>query len=91
MQSPGGRAGQGRESRRERLFQFGLDVHVGEELVGEVIGELGLDLIVLEQLVARVNPVVGVQRLAVDPDREDRQKRDQGAYDQQRRDDARVS
>ena len=91
VQRPGGRAGEGREPRREGLFQFGLDVDVGEEFVGEVVGELGLDLVVLEELVAGVDPVVGVERLAVDPDREDRQEGDQGGDDQQRRDDGAVS
>ena len=56
MQSPGGWAGEGREPRRERLFQFGLHVHVGEELIREVVGELGLDLFVLKKLVAGAAP-----------------------------------
>ena len=91
VQRPGGRPGEGREPRREGLFQFGLDVDVGEEFVGEVVGELGPDLVVLQELVAGVHPVVGVERLAVDPDREDRQERDQGGDDQQRGDDPAVS
>ncbi|HEX3173550.1 MAG TPA: hypothetical protein VHQ43_04935 [Solirubrobacterales bacterium] len=91
IQSPGGWTGQGRETRRERFFQFALHVHAGEELVGEVVGELGLDLPVLEELVARLDPVVGVERLAVDPDREDGEERDQRGQDEKCRDDARVS
>ena len=90
MQRPGGRPGQRREARREGLFQFALDVDVGEEFIGEVVGELGLDLFVLEELVAGVDPVVGVQRLAVDPYREDRQEREQGGEDKHGRDDAAV-
>ena len=42
LQRPGGGAGEGREPRRQRLFQFGLHVDVGEELIGQVVGELGL-------------------------------------------------
>ena len=70
-QAAGGRAGQGREPRREGLFQFGLHIDVFEELVRQVVGELGLDLVVLQQLAAGVDPVIGVERLAIDPDRED--------------------
>ena len=91
VQRPGGRPGERREPRREGLFQFGLDIDVGEEFIRQVVGELGLDLFVLEELVAGVDPVVGVQRLPVDPDREDRQERDQRGDDQQCRDDAAVS
>jgi hypothetical protein len=90
VQRPGGRPGEGGQARRERLFQFCLDVDVGEEFIGEVVGELGLDLFVLQEPVAGVDPVVRVQRLAVDPDREDRQEGDQGADDQQARDDGAV-
>jgi hypothetical protein len=90
VQRPGSRPGQRREPRRERLFQFGLDVDVGEQFVGQVIGELGPDLVVLQQPIAGVDPVVGVERLPIDPDREDRQERDQGGYDEQSRDDAAV-
>ena len=90
VQCPGGGTGERREPRRERLFQFGLHVHVGEELIGHVAGELGPDLVVLKELAAGVDPVVGVERLPVDPDREDRQERDQRGDDQQRADDARV-
>jgi hypothetical protein len=35
-----------------------------------------------------VDPVVGVERLAIDPDREDREERDQGGYGEQSGDDA---
>jgi hypothetical protein len=91
VQRAGGRPGEGGEARRERLFKFGLDVDVGEEFIGEVVGELGLDLFVLQEPVAGVDPVVRVQRLPVDPDREDRQERDQGGEDQKRRDDGAVS
>jgi hypothetical protein len=73
------------------LFQFSLHVDVGEELFRQVFGESGLDLFVLEQLVARADPVVGVERLSVDPGREDAQERDQSGDDQQGRDDARVA
>jgi hypothetical protein len=38
VQRSGSRPGQRREPRRERLFQFGLDVDVGEEFIAEVIG-----------------------------------------------------
>jgi hypothetical protein len=91
VQGPGRRAGERCESGRKRLFQFGLHVNVGKELIREVVGEPALDFFVLEQLVARADPVVGVERLPVDPDREDAYERDQGGYDQQGRDDARVS
>jgi hypothetical protein len=90
VQRPRGRPGEGGQARWERLFQFGLDVDVGEEFIGEVVGELGLDLFVLQEAVAGVDPVVGVQRLPVDPDREDRQEREQGGEDQQPRDDGAV-
>ena len=91
MQGAGSGAGERCESRRERRFQLGLHLDVFEELVRQIAGESGLDLFVLEQLLARVDPVVGVERLPIDPDREDGEEGDQGAYDQQRRDDARVS
>jgi hypothetical protein len=90
VQRPGSRAGERCEPRRERLFQFGLNVDVGEEFVGQVIGELGTDLVVLKQPIAGVDPVVGVERLAIDPDREDRQERDQCGYGEQSGDDAAV-
>jgi hypothetical protein len=52
---------------------------------------LGLHLFVPEQLVARADPVVGVERLPVDPDREDAKEGDQGGEDQQGRDGAPVA
>jgi hypothetical protein len=90
VQGAGGGAGEGRESRRQRCFQFGFDVDVFKELFRQVVGEAGLDRFVLEQLVAGVDPVVGVEGLPVDPDREDRDEGDQGGEDEQGRDDARV-
>jgi len=72
-------------------LQFGLHLDVFEELVRQVVGESGLDVLVLEQLLARVDPVVGVERLPVDPDREDGDEGEQGGQGQQCRDDARVS
>jgi len=88
VQGARGWSGQGCEPRRQGFFQLGLQVDVFKELFRQVVGELGLDLFISEQLVARADPVVGVERLPVDPDREDAQECDQGGEDQQGRDSA---
>ena len=79
LERPGGRASQRLEPRRQRVFELGLYVDVRVELVDQVDRQLPPDLVVLEQLGARIGPVVGVQQLAVRPDGEDRQDRQNGA------------
>ena len=54
-----------------------LHVHVRVQLVDQEARELAPDLVVLEQLGAGVRPVVGVQQLAVRPDREQPDEREQ--------------
>jgi hypothetical protein len=58
-----------------------IDVRV--ELVDEERGHLGADRLVLEQFAAGLGPVVGIQDLAVRPQREDRQESEQARDDDQ--------
>ena len=67
----GDRAGELLGFAGQDVFEFFFDVDVFVELVDQVVGDRCADLLVLDQLVAGVDPVVGVERLAFDPDRED--------------------
>jgi hypothetical protein len=65
------------------VFQFLFDVDVGVELVDEIVADGGADRRVLDQPVAGVDPVVGVQRLALDPDGEHAEEGEQRAQHDQ--------
>ena len=58
----------------QSLLQVRRDVDVRVELIDGVVRERVRDLLVLEQLAAGVDPLVRVERLAVDPAGEDRQE-----------------
>ena len=83
MQRAGRRAGQRPQSLGERRPDQLRDVDVGVQLVdGVVRGDLA-DLGVLQQPGARRRPVAGIEQLAVGPDRERRDDRQQrGEHDQ---------
>ena len=53
------------------FFQFFFDVDVFVELVDQVVADGAADRFVLQQAAAGRDPVVGVERLTLDPDRED--------------------
>ncbi len=85
------RGGERLQPRRQLFFQLRLHRFVGGELFGEVVGEPFVDLLVGEDPAAGADPVVGVQRLAVGPDREGREQREDRADDEQHRDPARMA
>jgi hypothetical protein len=58
-------------------FEFFFDVDVFVELVDQVVADGGADRFVLDQAPAGVDPVVGVERLALGPDREDAEEGEQ--------------
>src|SRR4029077_20604211 len=71
---PGEWAGELLRSAGQLAFEFLFEIHVLVELFDEEVGERRADLRVVDQLVARMDPVVGVEDLAFDPDREDAEK-----------------
>jgi len=75
-QGPGGGGGERRQFRRQGLLKFFFDVDVGGQLIGEVDRQLPL-------FGAGAHPVVGVERLAVDPDGEDGDRAHHRGEDQQ--------
>jgi hypothetical protein len=80
-QGVGRRGGERVRAGGQRLAQLAGDVDVGVQLIDEVAGDRGLDRGLLEQRRARPSPLVGLQRLAADPDGHDRQHREQAAQD----------
>ena len=71
-QAAGDRPGERLHLRRQLRLDLGLDVDVGVQLVDQEVGERVLDRLVGEQLGAGVDPGVGLEQLALRPDREDR-------------------
>jgi hypothetical protein len=71
--------------RRQPLLECPCHVDAREQLVDQVGAESVLDLLVREQLLARGSPVLGVERLAVDPHREGTDERDERREDEQGR------
>ena len=86
LEPRGGRRGQPLESRRQRRLEAGLHRRAVVELIDDEERERRADLLVLEQLGARVDPVVGVERLALGPQPEAEGRPEQGAEDEQYRD-----
>ena len=80
-QAAGGGAGEVLGVAGEDVLQFGLDVDVFVELVDQVVADGGADRRVLDQVAAGRDPVVGVERLALGPDREDAEEGEDGAED----------
>ena len=80
----GDRAGELLRFAGENVFEFFFDVDVFVERVDEVVGDGFADLDVGDQLVAGVDPVVGVQGLAFDPDPEHAEEGEDRAEDDQR-------
>ena len=78
-QRVGGRSGKRLQPRRQRVGDLARDVDVRVHLVDDDLRDLLADVVVAQQPRARVGPVVGVEHLAVRPDREDREERQQRA------------
>ena len=83
-QPAGDRPGQFLGVAGQDFAQFLLDVDVFVELVDEVVADRFADRRVLDQPVAGVDPVVGVERLALGPDREDAEEGEHRAEHDQR-------
>ena len=80
-QATGRGAGQVLGVAGQDFFQFLAHVDVFVELVDQVIAEGRADRLVLEEAPAGVDPVVGVERLALGPDRENAEEGEDGAED----------
>ncbi len=80
-QAAGRRPGQVLGVAGKDFFQFLADVDVFVELVDQVIAQRRADRLVLQQPAAGVDPVVGVERLALGPDREDAEEGEERAED----------
>jgi hypothetical protein len=65
------------EDLLQDLLDVSLNVDVRVQLIDQENGDLIPDVVVLEQLGARIDPVVGVEDLAVGPDGKDRQEAQQ--------------
>ncbi len=85
----GGRQGTGQrvDAARKLLFELGLDIDVGVQLIDQVDAERLLHILVREDLVGRVHDLVRLEHLALHPvrgerdDQEDRREHDQGPHE----------
>jgi hypothetical protein len=78
------RAGQALDLGREPLLDLALDVDVRVQLGDQKVGDRVADLLVLEQLAAGPRPRIGLQRLPLHPQGEDREEADQRGQHHQR-------
>jgi hypothetical protein len=80
------RAGERVEPRRQHLFDLSLDLFAVEEAVDDEPAQRYANVLVLEQLRARVDPLVGVEHLALGPHAYPEADEDQSAHGQERGD-----
>ena len=90
LAQPSGRqAREPAELFRQPLGDLALDVHVCVQLGDQEVGDGVPDLLVLEQLAAGPRPRLGLERLALDPQREHGEEPDYGReHDERDRDPA---
>ena len=86
LQACRGGAGERVQPRRQHLLDLRLDLLAVEEAVDDEPAERDADLLVLEELGARVDPLVGVEQLALGPDADPEADEDQSADGQERGD-----